>query len=1028
MANDWLAVAWTQVWQVTILIIAVWLLTRLAMARRPQLAFLLWMVVIVKCVTPPIWSSQSGAFCWLRSPTDGGRCSTEMTDPAMPHVLAARVYSDAAVKPNAAAPILVVDAPPRWTFAVLSWPAWIAVIWISGVVVALAATGRRWRRSMKLFRTVSGRGESAYEMVAASLSRRLGIRRRVRLAVTDEPAGPAAMGLFRPAVLLPRTVIGGKSADDIEMILAHELIHIRRGDSWFGLLRLLATSLWWFHPLVWWASRQASRAAERCCDEAVLAELKCNPARYARCLLDVLDRTRVAFPVPACPGVSGMDVTKERLERIMKIGDRGYRRTPWWCWGAAILAAAVVLPGAARSVSDGGKGSDDKPVALLARSEVPPKAKPLPPPPPPSFVTQASQEEERAVSEIRKFGGEVTIDEKDPRRPATCVAFHYTEVPDAILEHVKRLTKLHALMLVGTDVTDARFPALKGLVQLQDLDLSYATITDAGLECVKGLTNLRSLNLRETEITDAGLEHLKGLTKLQYLVLVRTKVTDAGLEHLKGMTGLRYLYLDETKVTDAGLVCLAKRHPQLQYLDLCDTKVTDAGLQHVKELTQLQVLQLSDTKVTDAGLQHVKGLTQLQSLDLNDTKVTDAGLECLAGLAELQCLELRGTKVTDAGLRHLKWLHKLQGLELGGTLVSEDGVKKLYEWLPKCAVLKSDDQRGAPWPLPPASVSPDILAGIGGGVAPSAKPTPVAVKLAYPVEDILSRIQEEQKANMAESKAFLDRLLKEKDLQFDWSADNRQLLVTAAASGQTRVTDTLELMRKNGTTLLTAIKVYFVTRPVEKIRQIGWTALPSDLPASADMFGLVDVRFDTSDEPSPNQSQKVVERVSPLLYKIMDKRAEQKLIAQWQADDKKTNILQFPTDTVFSGQTVDMSDCAHQVPFVIGVKNGQPQTRMISEGTTILIRPIIKPSGGWRVQFIISVTGVRKVDKSQLPAVSKDNPIAIQVPEVGTDRMQGELALPWNASVMLCGTMLPELVSGGNALCLVVHIEKVPAK
>ena len=68
MASDWLQLAWTQTWQVTALVVAVALLVRLAAANRPQLAYALWLVVFVKCITPPLWSSPSGAFCWLQTP------------------------------------------------------------------------------------------------------------------------------------------------------------------------------------------------------------------------------------------------------------------------------------------------------------------------------------------------------------------------------------------------------------------------------------------------------------------------------------------------------------------------------------------------------------------------------------------------------------------------------------------------------------------------------------------------------------------------------------------------------------------------------------------------------------------------------------------------------------------------------------------------------------------------------------------------------------------------------------------------
>ena len=78
LGNDWLATVGTQTWQVTVLIVVVALLARLAAANRPQLAFALWLVVLIKCVTPPLWSSPSGAFCWLQPPRVGEETRSKM--------------------------------------------------------------------------------------------------------------------------------------------------------------------------------------------------------------------------------------------------------------------------------------------------------------------------------------------------------------------------------------------------------------------------------------------------------------------------------------------------------------------------------------------------------------------------------------------------------------------------------------------------------------------------------------------------------------------------------------------------------------------------------------------------------------------------------------------------------------------------------------------------------------------------------------------------------------------------------------
>ena len=55
-----------QLWQVTLLILVVAALSRWLSPRRPHLSHLLWLVVLIKCVTPPLWASPGGVFCWLQ--------------------------------------------------------------------------------------------------------------------------------------------------------------------------------------------------------------------------------------------------------------------------------------------------------------------------------------------------------------------------------------------------------------------------------------------------------------------------------------------------------------------------------------------------------------------------------------------------------------------------------------------------------------------------------------------------------------------------------------------------------------------------------------------------------------------------------------------------------------------------------------------------------------------------------------------------------------------------------------------------
>lgn len=56
---------WCQVWQLSLLILGVAAAAALA-RRRPPLVYLLWVLVVVKSLTPPLWSSPSGVFSWAQ--------------------------------------------------------------------------------------------------------------------------------------------------------------------------------------------------------------------------------------------------------------------------------------------------------------------------------------------------------------------------------------------------------------------------------------------------------------------------------------------------------------------------------------------------------------------------------------------------------------------------------------------------------------------------------------------------------------------------------------------------------------------------------------------------------------------------------------------------------------------------------------------------------------------------------------------------------------------------------------------------
>ena len=107
--------------------------------------------------------------------------------------------------------------------------------------------------------------------------------RPIALRTSDQVHVPTALGLVKPAVVIPAWVMQELSADELNQILLHELAHLRRWDDWTNLAQKLVKALFFFHPAVWWIEKKISLEREMACDDAVLAETA-SPRAYAECL------------------------------------------------------------------------------------------------------------------------------------------------------------------------------------------------------------------------------------------------------------------------------------------------------------------------------------------------------------------------------------------------------------------------------------------------------------------------------------------------------------------------------------------------------------------------------------------------------------------------------------------------------------------------------------------------------------------------------------------------------------------------
>ncbi len=345
-----------QSWQVAVVGLIVWIIVAGVASDRPHLAHALWALVLLKCVTPPVWSSPTSPFSWSHASDvetveiETKPSSEAIVDPVIARVPAARQRTENLIPVASSRP--PPAATPHWRFP--SARTSQAGIWVLGVFACLMITIIRFATLLRLVRCQSIATPEGLITHVRSLARTLGMSDRVRVRVLDAQIGPAVTGYWRPTILLPQSIVSGKNVSELVPLLAHELIHIRRGDLYWAALQTIAKACLWFHPVVWLASRQVDRESERCCDEETIASLGCAPYAYARMLMDVLEAKHRLREIPALPGVRPVDVTAKRLERIMRFGngDRNgiHSRRPWWTTTILLLGAIVILPGAARVI------------------------------------------------------------------------------------------------------------------------------------------------------------------------------------------------------------------------------------------------------------------------------------------------------------------------------------------------------------------------------------------------------------------------------------------------------------------------------------------------------------------------------------------------------------------------------------------------------------------------------------------------------------------------------------------------------
>ena len=331
--------------------------------QRPALAHGLWLLVLIKLVTPSLVGFDVPA----SAPEPIIREAAPVIDEA-PAIVAslpetasppkavvtpdpepAPVPSDppsiqAMAKPAVAIEPTHIEPPAR----AMAWPWVVASLWLAGVLAWFVAVTRHIGRFRRLLAEARPAPADIAERVAM-LGESLKLRNTPSVWVVPARIPPMLWALLgRPRLLLPEELWQSLDDDQRDAVLIHELAHLKRRDHWVRRLEAVVLGLYWWNPVAWWARREVEKAEEECCDAWVVWARPDAVAAYAEALVTTaayLSGPRPAWPLGAT-GAGRIPPLKKRLIMILRDQDsRSVLRPASRMTLILGIAALLTLPG-----------------------------------------------------------------------------------------------------------------------------------------------------------------------------------------------------------------------------------------------------------------------------------------------------------------------------------------------------------------------------------------------------------------------------------------------------------------------------------------------------------------------------------------------------------------------------------------------------------------------------------------------------------------------------------------------------------
>jgi bla regulator protein blaR1 len=466
--------------------------------------------------------------------------------------------------PRIVAPGMSAADPSPATPAGSSLPnlmTWIDAFWAVGVLALAVRGAGGWWLIHRLRATAMPQVPEAVCAMFERIAGTLGLQRTVLLRVSSAIAGPVTVGALRAIVLLPLSAVTLLGPDELEVVLAHELAHVRRADFFWNLVQTVVETLFFFHPAMWWISGRVRHERELCCDDLALTICP-NPVVYASALFHLEEhRSRQMRLAMALDGHQSAQTLRMRIARILGesvplTANRSVRPFS----AAAVFAAVVVLLLPAPHVIAGlGPTPSPTPAVVVAKPSPAPAPQVTAPKPHPGNPTPVPQSVAAPQEVAQAQAPNETPAPPPPPNPG--VKSTYIDRMKAAGYDVD-LDKMIALKIQGVTPEYARAMAQLGFGKLSADDLIACKIHGVTSEAIE-------------EFKKQGLEVKSIQDAISYRIFEVTPEFTKGMKDagFKDLDAKKLLALRVQGVTPEYARSIAQQYPGATVDDVIKTKI-----------------------------------------------------------------------------------------------------------------------------------------------------------------------------------------------------------------------------------------------------------------------------------------------------------------------------------------------------------------------------------------------------------------------------------------------------------------------